>query len=83
MNSKLGSVRDLTALQNDDGSGPDANQSFGALVSAPGNARVSIDDSAGIKRYDIFTSYVIMFRLNARRVRNVDVLATGKAQGWS
>lgn len=54
MNSKLGSVRDLAALQNDDGSGPDVGHagggSFGALSPARGNARVSIDESAGIKR---------------------------------
>ena len=57
MNSKLGSVRDLAALQNDDGSGPDAaptGGSFGALSPSPGNARASIDETAGIKRCDTF-----------------------------
>ena len=60
MNSKLGSVRDFAALQNDDGSGPDAAQtggSFGALSPARGNARVSIDETAGIKRCETFARH--------------------------
>lgn len=61
MHSKLGSVCDLAALQNDDGSGPDVAQtggSFGALSPARGNARMSIDENAGTKRYDTSTTQV-------------------------